>query len=188
MSITPLRKTTPDEATTLILQGKPIRDSHIIGEFRIDYKKERQEGLHIENCIIDNLVSPAVEFHGPVNLINSRFCKSLLVGAYFLSGLTIDKCIFETYTDFDAGGHNEIPNAFRIVNSQFLDFVNFFDCWFKNDVIIMDNEFAKGTNLLGNKGEPFRVQFDVEPRIENNKGRIDLDGEGDKIVNTIVLI
>jgi hypothetical protein len=52
----------------------------------------------------------------------------------------------------------------------------------------MDNEFAGGANLLGNKDEPFGVQFDVEPRIENNRGRIDLDGEGDKIVNSIVLL
>jgi hypothetical protein len=183
-----LKTITAEAAIDLILQGKPVRDSHITGELRIDYKKEWDGELLIENCIVDNMAAPAAEFRGAVNLINSRFSKTSFHGAYFPNGLTIDKCIFETYTDFEAGGHNEIPNPFRIINSKFHDFVNFFDCWFKGEVIVMDNVFAGGTNLLGNKHEPFRVHFDIEPRIENNKGNTDLDGEGDKIVNTIFLI
>jgi hypothetical protein len=182
-----LKTITAEAAINLISRGQPVRDSHITGELRIDEYK-REGSLFIENCIVDKMMATAVDFRGAVNLISCRFSKTSFHGAYFRSGLTIDKCIFETYTDFEAGGHNEIPNTFRIINSQFLDFVNFFDCWFKGEVIILDNEFAGGTNLLGNKNEPFRVHFDIEPRIENNKGRIDLDGEGDRIVNTIVLV
>jgi len=65
--------------------------------------------------------------------------------------------------------------------------VNFFDCWFKSGVIVSNNDFKKGTNLLGNKDEVYRVQFDIEPVVENNTGSINLDGEGGENSNTIYL-
>jgi hypothetical protein len=37
--------------------------------------------------------------------------------------------------------------------------------------------FIKGTNLLGNQGQPYCVHFAIPPRLEGNKGVLDLDGE-----------
>lgn len=99
------------------------------------------------------------------------------VFTYFLGGLTIDNCIFYNYLDFQAGGHNKIGNPVIIINNDFKDFVNFFDCWYENEVTISNNKFHKGTNLLG---QPFNipVTFDKNPIVISNIGQLDLDTEG----------
>lgn len=166
-------------AIDMIRQGNPILDSHIVGNLDI-YKidKELTAALVLANCTIDNLVAPSVDFQYPVRLNNCRLFKCSFNYAYFQRGLTIDSCVFESYLDFEAGGHNQPGYLFQIVNSQFRSFVNFFDCWFTGEVAIENNDFGGGTNLLGNKLAVYSVQFDSKPRIENNRGTLDLDGEG----------
>jgi len=177
-----------ETAIDSIQQGKPIRDSHIIGDVDIcKIERSLTAELVLSNCKIDNLVAPSFEFNYPVRLENCHFCKCSFNYAYFQRGLTIDNCIFDYYVDFEAGGHNQIGYCFQIRNSQFLEFVNFFDCWFMGEVVIENNDFRGGTNLLGNKLAPYRVQFDSTTRIENNRGALDVDGEGPKIINKIVL-
>jgi hypothetical protein len=56
--------------------------------------------------------------------------------------------------------------------------VNFFDCIYEGPVIITNNKFEKGTNLLGNQNEPFVASFDDVVTIENNEGEIDINSEG----------
>ena len=99
--------------------------------------------LVLINCIIDNLVSPSIEFKNKVIFENSYFCKCSFNYTYFLGGLTIDNCVFESYLDFEAGGHNQNNNLFTIKNSHFKSFVNFFDCLFQSGVEIINNHFEK---------------------------------------------
>jgi hypothetical protein len=188
MNSSPSYTITSETAVDLIRQGKPVRNCHITGDLEI-YKLEKgwDAELILENCTVNNMVAPGAAFQRAVRLVNCRFYKCSFNYAYFQGGLTIDNCIFETYLDFEAGGHNEIQHSFQILNSHFRDFVNFFDCWFKGEVVIADNDFEGGTNLLGNKMAAFSAQFDIQPRIENNKGPLDLDGEGAKTINTIDL-
>jgi hypothetical protein len=82
--------------------------------------------------------------------------------------------------DFQAGGHNKTGNPIIITNNNFKDFVNFFDCWYENEVTISNNnKFHKGTNLLG-KPHNIPVTFDKEPIIKDNIGQLDLNNEGEK--------
>jgi hypothetical protein len=81
--------------------------------------------------------------------------------------------------DFQAGGHNKTGNPIIITNNNFKDFVNFFDCWYENEVTISNNKFHKGTNLLG-KPHNIPVTFDKEPIIKDNIGQLELNNEGEK--------
>jgi len=130
----------------------------------------------LENCVIDDFVCLSVDFSKPVKLLNCHFGNCQFTFSYFLSGLTIDTCYFADYLDFQAGGHNQAGEPVRIVNSQFAAFVNFFDCSYESAVIITDNHFLGGTNLLG-KPHAIPVTFAVAPLLARNRGRLDVDGE-----------
>ncbi len=108
---------------------------------------------------------------------------------YFVGGIEINKCTFENYLDFQAGGHNKDKNSFSILSNKFHGFVNFFDCYFESEVIIKDNEFIKGTNLFGlHKASGQKTHFDVAPLIENNNGALDIKDEGDVESKSIFLL
>jgi hypothetical protein len=124
-----------------------------------------------------NVSGSAIHFGKPVRFINCHFEECKFVFTYFLGGLTIDNCKFDDYLDFQAGGHNIAGKLITIANNQFSGFVNFFDCWYESEVIIKNNCFLQGTNLLG-KPLNIPVTFDVEPVIENNQGQLDIDTEG----------
>jgi|GEM_PF-640710 len=177
-----------ENAADLITHGKPLIDLHVKGTLNLYSLKEQiKSELIMQNCIVEDLVSPSIEFEHPVRITGSTIVKCSFNYAYFLAGLTIDHSTFNSYVDFEFGGHNQNNSPLTITNSTFEEFVNFFDCWFKSEVIISHNHFVKGTNLLGNMDDSYRTHFEVEPVIENNRGAIDLDGEGDKKVNTIYL-
>lgn len=138
---------------------------------------EWEEEVILENCIFEYFSGSATQFKKSVRLINCHFKKCQFVFSYFLGGLTIDNCIFEDYLDFQAGGHNKDGKPVTITANQFGGFVNFFDCWYESEIIIRNNNFQKGSNLLG---KPFNipVTFGVAPIIEENKGQLNLDTEG----------
>ena len=96
--------------------------------------------------------------------------------------VVIENCTFDTYLDFQAGGHNKLGCQVKITNNDFKDFVNFFDCCYENEVTICNNRFDKGTNLFG-KPNNIPVTFDVEPTIKDNAGRLDFDNEGERNEN-----
>ncbi len=73
------------------------------------------------------------------------------------------------------GGHNNPDKLISIHNCIFRGFVDFNDAHFNGPIEIIDCPFEKGTNLLGNKGKPYEVLFDIPPRILNNDGKMDFD-------------
>jgi len=71
-----------------------------------------------------------------------------------------------------------VSNGKTIDQEDFIP-VNFFDCWYENEVTISNNKFHKGTNLLG-KPNNIPVTFDKEAIIKDNMGQLDLNHEGEK--------
>lgn len=176
MKTIPKHNISIERATDLLKDGQPLSDAYVSGELRIETSDNWEKEVVIENCIIEYFSGSVTQFEKPVRLINSHFRKCQFVFTYFLGGLTIDNCTFDNYLDFQAGGHNK-AECLEIINNNFKGFVNFFDCWFENEVTISDNIFDKGTNLFGNPNN-IPVTFDKEPVIKDNVGRLDFDNEG----------
>jgi len=177
MKTQPTHNITTERATDLLKEGRPLTGIYVDGELKIETSDTWGKEVVFENCIVEYFSGSVTQFDKPVRLINSHFKKCQFVFTYFLGGLTIDNCTFDNYLDFQAGGHNKTGNPIIITNNNFKDFVNFFDCWYENEVTICNNKFHKGTNLLG-KLHNIPVTFDIEPIIKDNIGQIDLNNEG----------
>lgn len=171
---------TPERAADLLSDGQPVKDSYIGGELKIESDAWTKEVV-LENCIVENFSGSVTQFEKSVKLINCYFKKCSFTFTYFLGGMTIDNCSFDSYLDFQAGGHNK-TNIVTITNNEFRNFVNFFDCWYNSEVIITNNKFHKGTNLLG-KAHNLTVTFDVCPLIMGNFGQLDINSEGEMEIN-----
>jgi len=173
----PSHRLTAAEALDLLRAGQPISDCYISGELSLASDDTWDQRVLLENCIVERFYCPCTSFSKGVELRDCHFKDCQFTFSYFLGGLTIDACCFDSYLDFQAGGHNQLGNPVRIANSQFAGFVNFFDCWYESAVVITDNHFLGGTNLLG---APFSipVTFDVPLRLAGNSGQLDLNDEG----------
>lgn len=184
----PKHNISAERAIELILDHKSLIDYYICGDldlYNIRDKLSSNYTLTIENCIIKSLNCSGLNFQNQVKLIHSFFDNCSFHSAYFISGLLINGCTFDNYLDFEAGGHNKEGTNFTLINSNFKSFVNFFDCWFQSEVIINNNNFQMGTNLLGFKGLPYEVTFEVDPIIEDNIGILNHDHEGGRTDNII---
>lgn len=179
MTTLPTHNISIDRATDLIKDGQPLTNIYVDGELKIEVKDTLDKEVVFENCIIENFVAIGMQFDKPVRLTNCHFKNCQFAFVYFWGGLTIDNCTFDNYLDFQSGGHNKKGNPIIITNNDFKDFVNFFDCWYENEVIISNNKFHKGTNLLG-KPHNIPVTFNIEANIKANIGQLDLDNEGEK--------
>ena len=77
-------------------------------------------------------------------------------------------CTVHCRVDWFAGGHNNKP--ILIQDCTFKEFVDVGDCWFHDVVRLERVQFEKGTNLLGDRGSPYQVDFDTEPQIIGVEG------------------
>ena len=166
----------------LIKNNQPIQDKVVVGQIDLtNYLDDSNKfSIIIDNSVIDELIASGVNFSKQVILRSSAFKRSEFLFTYFLGGLLIKDSTFDSYLDFQCGGHNQLQAPIEILNNEFNDFVNFFDCIYNGPVTIKNNEFKKGTNILGNKGKAFETQFDLEPEISDNRGPVDIDGEGNE--------
>jgi hypothetical protein len=178
MSAAPKHNITADRAMDLIMSGESLIDVFVTGELKLEGIDNFDKSLIASNSIFEYLNALSSQFTQLIKLSNCELRKCDFTFSYFLGGLEIDNCVFENYLDFQAGGHNKDGKAVSINNCTFKGFVNFFDCWYESEFIISENDFQKGTNILG-KPNGIPVTFDVSPIIENNKGQLDLDNEGD---------
>jgi hypothetical protein len=179
MTIQPTHNITSERAVDLLKVGRPLTDMYVEGGLKIEIPDIWEQEVIFENCIIESFSGSITQFGKPVSLTNCHFKSCQFVFTYFLGGLIINNCTFDNYLDFQAGGHNKIGNPVIINTNDFKGFVNFFDCWYENEVIIRNNKFRKGTNLLG-KPHHIPVTFDIEAIIKDNIGELDLDHEGEK--------
>jgi hypothetical protein len=173
----PTNNITTERATDLLKDGRPLIDFYVNGKLKIEVNETWDKEVVFKNCVLENFSAIGQQFSKPVKLTHCHFKNCHFAFVYFLSGLTIDNCTFDNYLDFQAGGHNKIGNSVILTNNIFKDFVNFFDCWYENEVIINNNEFRNGTNLLG-KPNNISVTFDKEAIIKDNIGQLDLNKEG----------
>ncbi|WP_405369441.1 hypothetical protein [Nonlabens sp. Asnod2-A12] len=177
MTKTPKHNISQEKATALLNNGITLKDYYVEGELKIETVDGWNKEIVIENCIIEYFSGSVTQFEKAVSITNSRFKKCQFVFTYFLGGLEIDNCIFDSYLDFQAGGHNKFGNSVLISNNEFYGFVNFFDCWYENEFTAKKNNFLNGTNLLG-KPHNIPVTFDIEPNIIDNIGQLNFDHEG----------
>jgi hypothetical protein len=182
MTAQPLHNITSERAIDLLKDGQALTNCYVDGQIKIETNETWSGEVVFENCIIEYFSGSATQFERPVRFINTHFKKCQFVFTYFPGGLIIENCAFDSYLDFQAGGHNRNGNEVKITNNDFGDFVNFFDCWYQDKVNISDNKFRKGTNLLGRPNN-IPVTFDIEPTISNNVGTLDLDHEGENQSN-----
>ena len=160
----------------MLRSGYPLVDCYVGGELALPPGETWDQEVVFTNCIVENFACLSVNFNKPVELRNCRFNNCQFTFSYFLSGLTIDTCYFDSYLDFQAGGHNQGGKPVRIINSRFSAFVNFFDCQYESAVIITDNHFLGGTNLLG-KPHIIPVTFGAVSLLARNSGQLAVDGE-----------
>ena len=177
MTTQPQNNISVERAIDFLNDEQPLINFYIGGEIKIETIETWDKEVVIKNCIIEHFSGSATQFEKPVKLINSHFKKCEFISTYFLGGLTIENCTFDSYLDFQTGGHNKNKTAITIINNDFLDFVNFFDCWYKNEVTICNNNFHRGTNLLGSPHN-IPVTFESDPTINNNIGQLNLNNEG----------
>ena len=176
MSAHPKDTITAGTALDLINSNETINNVFVSGKLSLAGLDNFDKEIVVDGCVFEFFEGASSRFLKLVKLTNSQFILCDFTFTYFLGGLEIENCVFESYLDFQSGGHNINGNVFSIRSSTFKKFVNFFDCWYESAVIIESNDFRKGTNLLG-KG--IKTTFDVKPKIENNKGKLDIDDEGD---------
>jgi len=158
-----------------IQNGIPLIDIKVDERISLNYQLEYAP-IKLLNCEIKELDFAGIEFKEFVELRSCQIHDFNLSFSSFKKGLVIENCTFNGFIDFQSGGHNE--EKITINSNQFLGFISFFDRWFKSDLVVQYNHFHKGTNLLGNCGEPYEVQFEVTPVINDNNGDLDVDGEG----------
>ncbi|KUG06430.1 hypothetical protein [Solirubrum puertoriconensis] len=171
------------EALHRIQSLQPLRNYHVLGKLDLatliidDYRFIYP--VLIENCRVEHLsASGGVSFECAVTLLQTHFIQADFIFAYFLQGLHIEGCTFDTYLDFQAGGHNKPGFPVCLLANEFSGFVNFFDCCYEAEVVVEDNVFRQGTNLLG---RPFNipVTFDVPLRQARNIGDLSRNDEGE---------
>ena len=168
------------EALEAIRRGAPIRDAEI--KEPLDLRSIADEDsivapVEFTNCRLYSLNAVMVHFHRPLVLENTEITTSngSFSFCYFFEGLIIESCAFGGELDSQCGEHNGAAHPF-LTDSTFHKFVNFFDCWFMGPVEVQSCRFEEGTNLLGNRGESYRLQFDVAPAVESNSGNLELSG------------
>lgn len=166
---------TAKESKYLLTLGQTLSNVSVKGILEIaTIECNWEQEVIIDNCIIENLRCINVMFHKKVTIKNSILKEASFNFSYFFGGLTINNCIFESYLDFEAGGHNNPGNLYLIKNSGFEKFVNFNDCWFTGNVAILNNIFHNGTNI--DSKEQY-ITIDGTLLLENNVGRIDVDDD-----------
>lgn len=136
-------KITVERAIDLLKDGQPLSNCYIDGKLNFEFNETWNKEVLIDNCIVDYFSGIMTQFDKPVKFTNSHFNECEFNFTYFLGGLTIQNCTFASYLDFQAGGHNKMGKPVALINNEFAGFVNFFDCWYESEVMIINNRFEK---------------------------------------------
>lgn len=170
----PIAIASANEAKKNLISGAPLRDLSITGLLIIEPDEPWEKVVIIENCIIENFNCIMVVFKKQVTIRNSHVKAASFHFCYFTGGLIIENCVFDEYLDFNAGGHNLKGNLVTFNNNHFFGFVNFFDCWYNGEIVVKNNVFEKGTNILSKN---LCVSFDIPIIIHDNLGELDIESE-----------
>lgn len=130
----------------------------------------------ISNSIIKTINLDLFEPNFKIIIDNCKIENLLIHSCWFKGGLLFKNNEVKHYVDYQMGGHNELPII--LDGNIFSSFVNFFDCQFYSQLEVINNNFTKGSNLLGNLEEGFKNTFSEGLILKNNIGSIDIDGFG----------
>lgn len=146
--------------------------------FRKIFSESKVDTIIFDKCILDNVSFEILEQGKKIVIMNSIINHLDIHGTWFFNGFELLNSNIIQYVDYQMGGHNLMSEKIIIKNNVFSEFFNFFDCIFYGPVIIENNIFLKGTNILGNLQASWVNKFDIAPIVLNNIGKIDYDGEG----------
>lgn len=136
---------------------------------------ECNQPFALDNCIIDKLDLSGVDFKEKV-IIKNCIIKSLeAYSSFFGGGLDFTGNIVSSTIQIEAGGHNRLPII--IANNIFQCFVGFFDCYFFDKLIVHDNIFMLGSDLLTKEDPSFDNRFDSGVDYKNNIGCLSVSPE-----------
>lgn len=133
---------------------------------------DKNEDVKISNSIINEMNFVSLVFPKKVYISNCIIDKFVIYSCWFQGGLHFVDNIVLSDIDYQMGGHN--IEDFILENNIFNGFFGFFDCQFKGDVMIRNNIFKKGSDLLYKENKGFDNLFEGQLIIENNIGRLDV--------------
>ena len=161
------------DALALLRDSRKLRHATVTQPFT--FIDEVEHEIRCTDCRFDSFCASFARFKRHVRFERCSFQYGDFYAAYFLQGLYVSACEFNTGATFQSGGHNAKDCNFEIRDSVFQDFADFEDVWFEGPVIIDNVDFRDGTNLLGNVNTPMQVTYDYPPIIENTQGSLDID-------------
>jgi len=139
----------------------------------VDIESLKANDYYISNQVINSLKIGFTRFDLEVIIENCIIEHLEIHSTWFHKGLILKGNIIKNDIDYQMGGHNNSP--IRIENNIFEGFFNFFDCHFDDKLILSNNIFQKGTNLLGNIGEGYQNIFDMGIINEGNIGSLNMN-------------
>jgi hypothetical protein len=149
----------------------------MVNKTLIEKKIINVDSLIINNYCIFNQILNRLElgfniYLSEVIIENCLIEKIQIHSAWFRKGLIFRNNIVKYDIDYQMGGHNCDPIIME--NNIFMGFSNFFDCHFEEKIIVRNNIFQKGANLLGNAGKGYQNLFNKGIVNENNIGNLSL--------------
>jgi hypothetical protein len=152
-----------------------VSDVTITTSFRLSEFSEYEVNFSIliQDSVIPDLDISRTLFTQKVKIANSKIDSIEGYSCYFTAGFELINCEISGNVDFSCGGHTEDGTIFLIKNCIFHESVTFFDSFFDGFVIIEDNDFKKGTDLLFTGHAQTTVDFRKGHRISGNIGELD---------------
>ena len=174
MAVAPHKVITAQEAIQILTDGQPLTARYVQGKLSLAVGENWNKEVLIDNCVLEDVEGSVTQFEQVVKLTNCHFKNCTFTFSYFLQGLAIERCTFDHYLDFQAGGHNQPGYRVLIQHNTFCGFVNYFDCWYKGEVRVCNNDFQQGTNIAS---QHQLITFEVPPVLANNKGLLAIEAE-----------
>src|SRR5262249_38849990 len=112
--------------------------------------------IRFVGCSFGKVDISFLQFEGAVRFEACSIESLFGMSSYFFAGLVIERCVLTSSTDLSCGGHNRGGHSVVLADTTFAAFVDFTDCWFEGPVVVQRCTFGGGTNLLGNREQPYR--------------------------------
>jgi len=172
-----MKEISTDEALAALRRGDPLEDCHVPARLELGTDEEFDVPVVLHSCLLDGLSASFCHFAQPFELHAVQVTDSVdFYAAYFLGGFLSTDCRFDGAVDFQHGGHNQNGTEFALERCHFAGATIFSGCWYEGPVTVRGCSFERGSDLLGHRGQPDQVRFDVDPLIEDNVGSLDLPG------------
>jgi hypothetical protein len=153
-----------------------ISDLKLIEPFRLsDFKRDQFDyPIRITSSIIGDFDISFTTFIQKIRIENTKINSLFGMSCFFNAGFELLDCEILENSDFSCGGHNKNGAIFQISNCVFHGSVTFCDSWFEDIVILEENDFKKGTDILyaGYETTGTSVVFEKGYSIKKNHGDV----------------